>query len=468
MPIQSKQPPRMLLGLSTDARPGLTRDDAGTFLFLSDVNRVVMWDGDQWNYPNGQRRDLMLSPKLYNIETKRQAGSGVTPGNGVTTNDKNFRIAGVARDHWDGVQYGAINYETSNSVQGFKAGFAPSANRTGFPTPTGTFTPFTWSGAGSVNLPNAAAGATKPIPTITLSDWMTGANIQSVARDDGGKFPMWFVAQYNPVGGGAFTYSFESQSSTAFDTDALTYGQPFFKAFQAGTSLDTVGTPAGFTQTVESNNCNPFLLRFRSRGRVMNVMCSSDSIASGSGTTSNMLGPVFRACAAVSRAGLPVQYVGAGYAGRRTADTLAEAKVLIPALSPHVCLYAPYSPNDAALSTTVINTLMRQAMEFVALCRANDCIPILATPTPDNSDNLATSNLKISLTSTLLSMRSRGLLVADFWSAVAALPGGNVSTGYGWIAGYGAADGQHPSDTGADVMAQVLSNILRDIMDASI
>lgn len=39
---------RIFLGLASDAWPGLTEEDVGTRLFLTDRKAIVWWDGDQW------------------------------------------------------------------------------------------------------------------------------------------------------------------------------------------------------------------------------------------------------------------------------------------------------------------------------------------------------------------------------------------------------------------------------------
>lgn len=491
-------------------------------------------------------RNNVASAKYMNIETKRQAGSGITPFNFVNTH-KDFRVIGTAEQDWDAVRLIILNYETIMSVQGFTANFAPTANMTTPNVPTGSWTTFTWSGAGSINLAAATAGtgaSAKPIPSINVSDWMSSANIQSVARDDGGTYPMWMITQHNPIGsgtavtftngsanitwtshgksigemvfltttgtlptnfvastryyivstpdadtitisatsgGGAITagsagsgthtgfraaaYTFEAQSSTAFDTDLLLSGRRFYKMFQG--SVDGVTTPTNFTTTTESNNCNPFIIQFRSRGRVLSFMCSGDSIPGGSGTTSNMLSPGLLAQIGLSSSTFPVQYIGAGYAGRCTVDSLAEAKAIISAVNPQVCFYSPYSPNDGTLTSTIVNTQLRQATDFIQHCRANDCIPVLWTPTPDNTDSLTVSNLKISMTNTLLSWRAKGIQVADIWGAVAAFPGANSSTGWGWITGYNNADGIHENDTGATVMKTPITSVLQSVLAAS-
>lgn len=407
------------------------------------------------------RRDSIISQKYWNIETKRQSASNITPGNAVGGANKDFRVCGTAEQPWDAVRLIILNAETSNSVQGVTANFAPTANMTGFPTPTGTWTTFTWSAAGSINLSNSSSNQ---LYNAVVSDWMSGANITSVARDDGGTYPMFMVTIHNPFGAGAYTYTFEGQGSTAFDTDPLTSGRRWFKAFQSG--IDGVTTPTAFTQTVESNNINPIILQFRTRGRVLSFMGSGDSIMGGSLTTSNMLGPGFRSAVAVSSSAFPVQYMGSGWASQTSANYLANAKTLITTANPQVCAYSVFSPNDGAISSTTVATSLRQAFDFIAHCRANDCVPILVTPTPDNSDNLAASTLKIGLTNTLLALRLKGVLVADWWGAVAAFPGENVSTGWGWITGY-SGDTKHPNDTGAAAMAAQFTTILNALVAAN-
>lgn len=39
---------RMFTGLSTDPRPGLTENDNGCHLVLTDRRQIYVWDGDQW------------------------------------------------------------------------------------------------------------------------------------------------------------------------------------------------------------------------------------------------------------------------------------------------------------------------------------------------------------------------------------------------------------------------------------
>jgi len=407
-------------------------------------------------------RDLLMSNKYWNIESKRQSASNLSAANAVGGANKDFRIVGTAEStDWEAVRYIDLNYETANSVQGFTANFAPTANMTTPNVPTGSWTAFTWSGAGSVNRTNSAATA---YPTAQVSDWMSSANIKNVARDDGGTLPMWMVTQHNPFGAGTYTYSFEGQGSTAFDTDILTSGRRYYKMFQSG--VDGVGTPANFTQTAESNNCNPFILQFRTRGRVASLMVCGDSIAGGSLTTSNMLSPGFRCAIGLSSSNFPVQYLGSCSASRLSTSSLAEAKVMISNANPQIAAFEVFSPNDGAISASLVATQLRQAIDFVQHCRANDCVPILCTPTPDNTDTLASSNLKIGLTNSLLALRAKGVLICDWWNAVAAFPGNNASTGWGWITGY-YGDDKHPSDAGAAIMAGILQLQVRKVINAN-
>ena len=407
------------------------------------------------------RRDSIMSGKYWNIETKRQSGSGITTGTAVGGANKDFHVVGTAEQNWDAVRLIILNAETANSVQAVTASFAPTANMTSVNTPTGSWTTFTWSAAGSVNLANSSSNQ---LYNAVTSDWMSGANVTSVARDDGGTYPMFMFRIHLPFGAGAYTYTTESSGSTAYDTDPLTSGRRWFKIFQS--AIDSVTTPGSFTQTVESNLVPSCILQFRVRGRVLSFMCAGDSIVGGSLTTSNMLSPGFRAAVAASSSSFPVQYVGSGWASQTSANYLANAKTLISTVNPQVCAYSVCSPNDGAISASIVATQLRQAFDFIAYCRANDCVPILITPTPDNTDNAAASTLKIGLANTLLALRSKGVLVADWWNAVAVFPGDNASGGYGWPAGY-YGDSKHPSDTGAAVMGAQLQTYLNLIVAAN-
>ncbi len=394
-------------------------------------------------------RDAAMSNTYWNIETKRQSASNLTPGNAVGATNKDFRVMGTAEAPWDAVRIHILNAETSNSVQGVTANFAPTSTTAGFPTPTGSWTTFTWAAAGSINLVDSSSNQ---LFNVVTSDWMSSANVQSVARTDGGALPLFMITVHNPTGAGAYTYTFEGQGSTAFDTDALTRGRLWFKAFQS--NIDGVGTPANFTQTVESNNINPMIVQFRSRGRVLSYMASGDSIQGGSLTTSNMLSPGFRMAIANSTATLPIQYMGSGWASQTSANYLANAKTLITAAQPQVCSYAVYSPNDSAPSAAQNQIWMRQAIDFTQHCRANNCIPILLGPTPINTDSASATSFKLALNNTLLALRARGFFVVDYWSRVAQTSAAGIGT---WRPGY--TDDPlliHPNDAGAAVMAQAL------------
>jgi hypothetical protein len=74
------------------------------------------------------------------------------------------------------------------------------------------------------------------------------------------------------------------------------------------------------------------------------------------------------------------------------------------------------------------------------------------------------STLKISMQGQILQLRSRGILVADWWNTVAAFPGNNGTTGWGWKTGL-FGDTKHPNDAGTQLMGTGdLSNELRKII----
>lgn len=121
---------RSYIGLSTDPKPdarSVWAPNAGDTFYEIDTRLTYIYFGGAWGCYEA-RRDLILSQKYWNIETKRQSGSNITPANAVGGANKDFRVCGTAESAWDAVRLVILNAETSNSVQGVTANFAPTAN----------------------------------------------------------------------------------------------------------------------------------------------------------------------------------------------------------------------------------------------------------------------------------------------------------------------------------------------------
>lgn len=68
---------RMFTGLSTDPRPGLTENDAGCSLLLTDRRQLLMWDGDVW-MPFAGGRVVIESRNVFAVRNSGNAGGDST------------------------------------------------------------------------------------------------------------------------------------------------------------------------------------------------------------------------------------------------------------------------------------------------------------------------------------------------------------------------------------------------------
>lgn len=403
------------------------------------------------HYGKAPIRDMLLSPKYQNVGVFRQCGSAVNAGQTVPST-RTFHNCGTFPQEWDQVQLAIGSADTANTVQGLKAVFAPTANFTDPKTPSGglaAFQAITWPTTGATLNVAVAPGAN--LWAWSLSDKMNAAGFASIARDDNPAYnlPAWMLRIELPVGPGSYVYTNQATNAVTFNTDALTRGARLFQIFQP---TDGVTTPANFTSVTEGNVSIAYALIFYCRGRIVSVAGFGDSIAGGSFSTGYALPSNFKMAGRLSVPGVfPINAFAGGWAGQTSVLALANAKATALAFHPHVAFYSPWSPNDGTLDATKVATSLRQATDWITYCRANDIVPGLTLPTPDNSETITISNLKIGLRNALLAERSRGVLIADWWGAVAEFPGANVSTGWGFKAGtFG--DNIHPNDAGYDLM----------------
>ena len=407
-----------------------------------------------------QKRDLMLSPNNYNIMSARLNGT-VNPGNAVGGSHRDFHGTFILEDDFDAVQLIVLSAETASNIAGATAAFAPSANYATPQTPTGSWTTFTWSGAGTFTMPTAPG---TNLFAALASDWMP---VQSLARDDSPVLnkPIGMLRFHFPSASGNYTADATTLAYIgSFNNDTTFKYRRWLRFTQAG--VDGITTPSSFTANTDSNLFPSCILRFRTRGRVLSLMCSGDSITGGSFTTSYVMNYGIRAAQNESAAAFPVSYAANGFASRTSTTYLANAKTLITACQPQVGVYQVYSPNDGALTQSISDAQIQRAMEFVAHARANNTLPILMTATPINTDSLTVSNLKIAQTAKLLALQAKGLLVADVFNAVTDFSQFNGSGGYGWKAGL-FGDATHMNDDGAVAMNEVLRPLLRQIVAAN-
>lgn len=406
-------------------------------------------------------RDLLLPPTVWNIESKRIAGSP-TAGNALGATARDWHLTGFCEQGFDAVRLIMLSAEAANNVAGASASIAASANVASPITPTGAWTIFTWTGAGTFTMPTGAAGAFAAL----ASDWMP---VQSIARNDSPavNLPVFMLRIHFPPGPGTYTYTNDTSTSVAFNTPELLNNRRWSRFVQTG--IDSVTTPASFTNISEGNTFPSCIVQFRSRGRVASVLYSGDSLIAGSLTTSRMLGAGLLSVLNLSAPdSFALGYVGNGWSGQTTTQSLANAKTLITACQPNIAMWNVYSSNDGGLSQAVADAQFLRAMDFVAYARAAGAIPVLVTPQPLNTENNAASTIKKALASQLQALQYKGVIVADQWGATADLSGVlNPSGGIPWLTGLN-GDDIHPNDAGAQaIMVGAIMPALRPILRAN-
>ncbi len=345
---------------------------------------------------------------------------------------------------------------------------------------SGVWSHFLWGGASTVSL---AAGSSANEPAFTVSDWLQQ---NSQARSDASTqsaLPVHYFRILLPSSAtvynvpqlvfgsdlylGSGTWANDVSSDAIYTTHRL-----FRNIYQ---NADGVTTPTNFTQN--TLQCGiPMIIQYGCRTRGMTVMVVGDSISEASptpatGFSTECWGWAARACFAVSTQKFPVELAQFGWGGQTSAqytqrffDLMALTDSAgLPVFLPDVLIYSPFSPNDGSPTQALINTQAYQTARVLAICQIKGILPIIWTALPNNAYTSAVDAFRQALNTQIRNMGLSSLYLAlDFDSAVST--GGNPEQ---YKTGYSIADGEHPSDTGHQAIANVLIPVLQAIVSSN-
>lgn len=413
----------------------------------------------------GADRDLLLPAKYRNISNYRVTNV-LNFDFAVGANNRDFHLTFMPEvESYDYVQLVLFSGQTANKATGITAFVASSANLTSTIHPTGTPVPVTWSGAGSVNLPDGTSTALAAV----ASDWMA---LKSIARNDTPTYnlPILMVRLHLPAGGGALLYTADGSSDFTFNSDTYWPGRRYLRFTQTGAGLDSVTTEANFTSTSEGNTLPAMVIRLASKhGKILTLAVTGDSISSGSRTTGGVMCGTLRAALAETSFNFPVSYCGNGWAGVTTTTYLAQAKLFNAYVHPQVHMYQVYSSNDGALTQSIADNQMQRFADFLRDCNANDVLGCGIGPHPLQTDTLTISNLKSAMQTELNALATtRGVPIVDRYNNLTDFTQFNGSGGYGYKAGfYYTGDNIHLIDAGALADAQIIRTLVQQIRNAN-
>lgn len=325
-------------------------------------------------------------------------------------------------------------------------GTAYNAVRSG--TDTYGWNTVTWAGASSVSIAGSATVAT---PTTAVSDWIP---LSSIPRADGGTRPLLMWRAYHDGSANAHSFTSNTLYANARTPTAANRGRVYQMSRAFADGVTTLGTTMAL-----STDTFPIAVQFRYRRRGLSVAAIGDSLTSTDVQGSDVISTwAARACYDISTPDMPIVPCNLGYSAMSGATFLSAAKTLLPTILPDVCFYSAFSPNDIGTPTqrSVWDGMGRTA-DFLDFCVSNRIVPIITTPLPMDSYSAATDAFRAYVSTEVKKMaRSRGIIVADFESAVANLQNSPAK----WKAAY-YNDGTHPNEAGVELMGAVAGQALQ-------
>ena len=238
-------------------------------------------------------------------------------------------------------------------------------------------------------------------------------------------------------------------------------------SFRAQTGNQTA-TAAAFTSTTQVSYCPIIGVKFYARGKVYSIMLTGDSIESGRGTY-KADGPVRQAIRSMARSGYVVSVANLAWSSSSSTNNRGTAGIAFAAgLVPDMLIRPGASPNDtsgAISDATTVQAWRAAAAESRAACAQYNVECAFRTGIPANNTGDtpagaetwgATDSLLQAWNAELLSWRSRGVRVWDWWRSVAGGvgAGGNVVLAPGMT-----SDGTHPNDQGnAQIAADMVAS----------
>lgn len=288
---------------------------------------------------------------------------------------------------------------------------------------------------------------------LLLSDWVP---LKSVPRSDvAGGLPLIAVSAYIPTAG-TLTLSGNSTGSDDFTNWASHPTRPHVMRYNNG---DCVTTPANFVDTTNRSTSIIAGVQYKSRNRVVTVICCGDSISDGRGT---YLGGnfAFRACDEKQNKAIGFDYCNFAWSGVGASAITSQVQDILQAgITGDILLLPNGTPNSLGtpILSSAIDTLRIQTLAGMNKAAEEGLVPIVWTMLPTNSsvkDYNSSDSLRRAYNDEWRALASGkgGVLVADFDAKLA-----GVTDGDGQIQMLvgSTSDGIHPNDTGEELLKAV-------------
>jgi lysophospholipase L1-like esterase len=387
------------------------------------------------------------TPPPLTIATRHVHGTYLsTAGIGVYGNWTWHQLFSLAAP-FTAVRIGLPNV-TNAALPGVIAAIAPTNTLANVRDPQGApWTRLLFGGAISATLPACADAA---LSNVTWSDWSTAP---SLARADGGTFPLLMVRVYNPQPGYPIINLTSSPTNFPTKFEAVNGGRIARAYGQA--AVDGVTTPASFTTTsLNANYGMPLYVQYKTASRVVTVYGCGDSITAGY-DGEGRVGWSSRATYAASTATRPTEYCCGGIVSQAGAKYLSRLSLLMPELKPTVVTYMAVSTNDPSYGTpTATNQQKSQTNSLISLCAANGAVPLVLTPLPWELSNTA--------------QQSELALMRDWVKAlpvnIADLSPLHGATFGRWVSTTRTSDSTHPNELGTTEIAAIVSARLSSVI----
>jgi hypothetical protein len=389
------------------------------------------------------------------------------------------RVCTVLEAHTDRVRIGIIN-GLAATMTGIKVSVATAPT---MPAASASLATPAAGGSGWVaaNLVDAAGASTSDVVAagvdlnevaITWTDWVA---CSTVARDDGGTLPVFFVTiQADATSANLCKWSATTREGWEDEGSSTTapYGRPFKVRQQA---VSAVTTPTSINSTTITEDCIPFIIQYVPRGTEgYTVMAGGDSILEGAGTGLAIVGhgSVEYARAQVSTMRRPVEICCMAIGSANAAQYTSRLKVAVPQIKPELLYLSLTCPNNVAPSTltasniTAMNASIGLARTYAGAVGTRVLgmagIPMLR----DDADPAGVGSGEAYTTGyALWTANSAANLLGTLPIVNTLTPMSGVTDSNGQVRfpiGY-SADGLHPSETGYQAMATALQPALASV-----
>lgn len=342
----------------------------------------------------------------------------------------------------------ATTAPTTNSA-GANTSAAPASNQAISPTGANSI-PFTFNGAASATLA-VVAEAANLLSSYTASDWMPAS---SVARTDGGAFPLVDIRLFYPAGSTAtMAYTGGTHSAWAIwgRDDLITGGRPWRVWAQ---DVEAVATPANFTSVATVPYMVPIIVQYRARktGAISVVVCGDSIYEASTGGTYTGNNFTWQAVQELTTPEEPIEQCNLTIPGGSTLVLSRYLSKVIDQLQPSVVVAEAASVNN--FGTTLGQRCIQNGLGALGVAQANayevDCSLVTATMFPVTNAGRAygaSDSFRQSLNN-LIKANSDGGDAYTVIDAGTVLDGLPVSGQTEPVVGLVAVDGVHLNDAG--------------------